>query len=588
MLKSKLFCGTLLALSSLVLTANAQSNGKNGIVSKYQTLDFEKIKVGGELHTRLLKNLGRLEEEKYRPDNVFLTEEQSGNWPGDTEGRTILGIVMDSRATGRTPLYLDEIIKRVPNHLNTLGYMGPLHGDSVDEQQLSGNGWLLRGLCEYYLWKKDGKQLPVIKRLAEGLFLPGEKYYSTYPISPESRKQNVGEASGSLAQITGHWRLSTDIGCVFIGMEGLMQALQVTKDEKLRPAADKLVDLFLSVDLTGIKAQTHASLTAMRGLIRYADITKDTRYIAEVEKRWDTYRKYGMTEFYANYNWFCRYDTWTEPCAIVDAFMVAVQLWQHTGKAEYRNDAEHIYYNAICLAQRPNGGFGLELNPGKTRDTPCVTPNCDEAHWCCTMRGGEGLGRAADYTAFKTDNEMAIPFFRDAEIADTLCKCGYVKLDMKTGYPFSNMVTIKLLKSPRKKFTISLAKASWMEKYTITVNGKPEKYKESNGLAKLTRRFKDNDEIKVSFEMKPVYASVINSGNNDANSFRVMYGPLVLAGEIGNNANITYGETFERGDKGTFVGIQSGAKLSPLYHLMSSDILQSTKPAYSRRIIFSR
>ena len=178
MLKSKLFCGTLLALSSLVLTANAQSNGKNGIVSKYQTLDFEKIKVGGELHTRLLKNLGRLEEEKYRPDNVFLTEEQSGNWPGDTEGRTILGIVMDSRATGRTPLYLDEIIKRVPNHLNTLGYMGPLHGDSVDEQQLSGNGWLLRGLCEYYLWKKDGKQLPVIKRLAEGLFLPGEKYYS--------------------------------------------------------------------------------------------------------------------------------------------------------------------------------------------------------------------------------------------------------------------------------------------------------------------------------------------------------------------------------------------------------------------------
>ena len=30
---------------------------------------------------------------------------------------------------------------------------------------------------------------------------------------------------------------------------------------------------FLEVDLVGIRAQTHASLTACRGLIRYAEIT---------------------------------------------------------------------------------------------------------------------------------------------------------------------------------------------------------------------------------------------------------------------------------------------------------------------------
>lgn len=328
MLHKKLFCGTLLALSTMVLTANAQNTPTQGRVSKYETIAFENIKVSGELNARLQKNLTRLEEEKYQPDNVFLTEQQSGYWPGDTEGRTILGIVMDARATGRTPRYLDEIMRRVPSHLNELGYMGTIHRDSVDEQQLSGNGWLLRGLCEYYLWKNDKSQLPIIQRLAENLFLPGDKYYNSYPISPESRRQNVGEASGSLSQIIGHWRLSTDIGCVFIGMEGLLHALQVTGDEKLRPVADKLVNLYLNVDLTGIKAQTHASLTAMRGLIRYADITKDAKYISEVEKRWEIYKKFGMTEFYGNYNWFCRYDTWTEPCAIVDAFIVAAQLWQ--------------------------------------------------------------------------------------------------------------------------------------------------------------------------------------------------------------------------------------------------------------------
>ena len=89
--------------------------------------------------------------------------------------------------------------------------------------------------------------------MADNLFVGGEKYYESYPISPESRKKGAGAASGSLSQIIGHWRLSTDIGCVFIGMEGMLHALQVTKDEKLRPVADKLVNLFLNVDLTGIK-----------------------------------------------------------------------------------------------------------------------------------------------------------------------------------------------------------------------------------------------------------------------------------------------------------------------------------------------
>lgn len=588
MLHNKLFCGTLLALSTLVLTANAQDTKTPNKVSKYETIAFENIKVGGELKARLQKNLNRLEEEKYQPDNVFLTEQQSGYWPGDTEGRTILGIIMDARATGRTPRYLDEIINRIPAHLNELGYMGTIHRDSVDEQQLSGNGWFLRGLCEYYLWKKDSKQLPIIKRLAENLFLPGDKYYNYYPISPESRKQNIGEASGSLSQIIGHWRLSTDIGCVFIGMEGLLHALQVTGDEKLRPVADKLINLYLNVDLTGIKAQTHASLTAMRGLIRYADITKDTKYISEVEKRWEIYKKFGMTEFYGNYNWFCRYDTWTEPCAIVDAFIVAAQLWQHTGKAEYREDAELIYYNAICLAQRDNGGFGLEMSPGKTRNTYCVSPNCDEAHWCCTMRGGEGLGRAADFTAFKNGNELAMPFLRDAIIADTLAGGGYVKLEVKTGYPITSYARIKVVAAPKGKATLSFAKASWAENYSMSVNGKPAKYEEADGLAKITRHYKNGDEIKITFTQKAIYKDVINKENNETGAFRVMYGPLVLGGQIGNNANMIYGEPIHHNDYTTFVGKKSGTKLSPLYHLMSPSIRMDAKPAYSRRIIFTR
>ena len=574
----RIFSVALIALCALSNMAYAQC---------YKPIAFENIKVGGELRLRLTHNLNRFEEEKYQPDNVFLTEQQSGWWPGDTEGRTILALVMEARALGCTPKYLDEIVRRVSSHLNQLGYMGTLHRDSLDEQQLSGNGWMLRGLCEYYLMKKDKKLLPLIQRMAESLYTAYPDLYDSYPILPESRIKDIGEASGSLSQICGRWRLSSDIGCVFIGMEGLLQALQVTGDDKLRPVAKKMVDLFLKVNLTDIRAQTHASLTAMRGLIRYADITGDNSYIEEVEKRWAIYRRYGMTECYANYNWFCRYNTWTEPCAIVDSYIVATLLWQHTGKSQYRDDAECIYYNALCYAQRANGGFGLETSPGIANSTSCITPNCDEAHWCCTMRGGDGLGCAAHYTVVKNGDGYAIPFLRNVEVCDTF-KGSPIKMEVKTKYPYSGNTTISITQAPGSKMSMAFAKASWMTGYKVSVNGKRMSYKEHNGLAEIRYAFKSNDKIEIDFDMSPRYVATLNRDNTAAGDFRIMYGPLIMAGEIGNNGNVEYGESFEDMGNTTFYGKKSGVVISPLPHLMSPKIYKSTLPTYSQRVIFAR
>lgn len=574
----------LLAAAMAAFLSNAPAQDKETIC--YSTVGASGISVGGELHTRLEANLKRLQETKYQPDNVFLTEEQSGNWPGDTEGRTILGLVMDCRALNAKPLYLDEIIRRVPAHLNSQGYMGTIHPGELDEQQLSGNGWMLRGLCEYSLWKNRKDLFPMIRKMAENLFCSNAALYDSYPISPDGRLKDIGGASGNIAQTVGHWRLSSDIGCVFIGMDGLLQALQVTGDKTLAPEAEKLVNLFLKVDIAGIKAQTHASLTAMRGLIRYADIKGDPSYVKAVEDRWKIYKELGMTEFYANYNWFRRYDTWTEPCAIVDAFMVAVQLWQHTGKAEYRNDAELIYYNALCPAQRPNGGFGLENVLGKERKTYSITPNCDEAHWCCTMRGGEGLGRAAEYSAFNGRGELAFPFLRSVSVNGN---GGAVAVDVETDYPFAGEATAKIKEAPKGRFTLSFAKYPWVSDYVVKVNGKTVKYAEANGLAKVRRRFKKGDVVSISFRMTPRYEETINKENTSPEKdFRVLYGPLLLGGAVGNEANVVYGENLVAEGKASFKGAESGTELSPIYQLLSPSVLLSAKPAYSRRIIFTR
>lgn len=402
------------------------------------------VTVGGELRTRLERNFDRMEEEKYRPDKVYLTMEQSWSWPGDTEGRTILALVSDARATGRTPKYLDEILRRLPEKANERGYLGPVFEGQAHEQQLAGNGWLLRGLCEHWLWKRDISSLEAVRRIVRNLYLPLRELYAKYPVDPAKRKKAAGGESGSIAEESDGWSLSTDVGCVFIALDGLVQAWEVMGDDDLKPLIETLVEKFLETDLVGIHAQTHAALSGMRALLRYAAATRSDRLVREVEKRFALYVRYGMTENYENYNWFCAYDKWTETCAVVDSFMVAVRLWQMTDDTKYLDFAHLIYWNGLARLQHHNGGFGLDTAPGDGWKMPELKCHCPEAHWCCTMRGAEGLAFAAESSCIVRGRDAVLACPRTGtfrmKVAD-----GEVAFSSKTDFPFSEGVEIELL-----------------------------------------------------------------------------------------------------------------------------------------------
>ena len=166
-------------------------------------IDFEQIQVKGELFQRAMKNFDRLETDIYFPCNVFPKQQQgpSLGWPGDKEGRTILALVLEAQATHRSPLYLDEMIRILPEKFNKKGYLGPISQDTIDEQQLSGHGWLLRGLCEYFQWKKDPRVKNYIQGIINNLALPTKGYHKNYPIVPAGRISNTGGMAGSSANV---------------------------------------------------------------------------------------------------------------------------------------------------------------------------------------------------------------------------------------------------------------------------------------------------------------------------------------------------------------------------------------------------
>ncbi|MEM9185112.1 MAG: beta-L-arabinofuranosidase domain-containing protein [Planctomycetota bacterium] len=523
----------------------------------------------GELAKRLAASFRRLEETKYRPENVFLTNAQSNYWPGDTEGRTVLALSLLSQASHRPPRHLDEILRRTPERLNSMGYFGDIAPEGlVDEQQLSSHGWVLRGLCEHYEWSRSEATAQMIRRMIDNLVLPTAGSHRRYPIDPDQRRHGGSYSGSRRNKVTDGWVLSTDIGCAFIFMDGVIHAYTLFPSPELKAVVEEMIDRLLDIDLLAIKAQTHATLTGLRGLLRYHACTGDKSLLKAAVSRFALYKSYGMTENYENLNWFGR-PTHTEPCAVVDSYLVAAQLWQATGDAVYLEDAHHIYYNGLAAAQRSNGGFGCNTCLGAADGV--LRQKVFEAHWCCTMRGAEGLARAAQYGYFTRGDQVLVTSYANSKTAFQL-PAGELVVEQTTDYPTGNssrftVVSEGLQKNVRFAFFVPV----FTEFEGLFHNGAPLPVDHDNGFVEVELEPDAGDEIEVRLRPVVRLAPTINKSFSKGRQ-TVRYGPLLLGvvdadGHAGPPVDAS--TVRHRGGREFVAG---GVAMRSLYRLLSPDL----------------
>lgn len=460
-------------------------------------IPFSAVKSDGELRTRLFKNFERNHNRGFQKDQLF-TISHDPNWPGDKEGRVALALVLDAQALGVDEAGIDELMAEFPKYYNKDGYFGKIYlPEHVDEQQLSSHGWVLRALSEYWLWKGKPETKQQIQRMVETLILPTKGLHEAYRLDAGDRK-DTGGASGTIVATAGKWRLSSDTGCDFIFFDGVVQAYAITRDERLVPVIEELVSLFNRMDFLAIKAQTHATLSGTRAMIRWYELCGKKPILYRAEQVFQTYMKEGFTENFENYNWFGRPE-WTEPCAIVDSYLAACQLWQHTGKPEYLEAAEGIYYNAISATQRENGGFGLNNCSGSKHAH--LAFHTHEASWCCTMRGGEGLSAASRYSVFTDKDSLWLTTFRDNKISATLTS-GKFSCTQKSQYPFGRDTKLTIDAAPGSAVTLQLFSPSYLTPESVTVNGSAVEMKPKDGFIPVSRVWKAGDVLEFRFTPK--------------------------------------------------------------------------------------
>lgn len=437
----------------------------------WSAVEFGKITVGGDLDRRAQQNRRRLQHTVYCVPKVFESVTAT-EFPGDWVGRTLLGNTLLARSTSQDCPEARRMVHDLPARLNVGGYLGEvLNPRALNEQQLGSHGWLIRGLCEYYAWTREPIAGDLLNDILRNLVPPMKGVWESYPLTGDARQPASGGTIGSAQRRAGRWVLSTDIGNLFILLDGLTQAWQIDRDAEVKAVIDEGIDRFLRMDLLAVQAQTHATLTSLRALLRMYGQTGESRLLQAAEERYALYSRFAMTENYANYNWFGRPDTWTEPCAIIDSFLVATQLWQFTGQAQYLEEAHLIWFNGVGHGQRSTGGFGTDSCAGF--NTPFLKMSMYEAFFCCTMRGGESHSYAIQSSYHTRPGELAVTFYNDSK-ADLNLGTGQVVLQQLTRYPYDGAVHLKVISSTvHTPITVRLFVPSWMTQPRLRLNGRP-------------------------------------------------------------------------------------------------------------------
>ncbi len=506
-----------------------------------EPLAFGSVQLtSGDLLRRAQRSLARLQQAPYCPDEVYRPADYA--WPGDYEGRLILALVLLAQGLGQEPSNLAPILQDLPAHLNERGYFGPIRTDNlVDEQQMSGNNWFLSALVALYRWRRDATTLDAIRHVVRGLLLPARGAYAVYPADPDERARiPEGGASGTrIGHAIGRWLPSTDVGCAFIALDGATAAYQVLPDDADRAALgaliDEMISRYLSIDVRALSFQTHATLSALRGVLQYYAATGDTKLLQAATDRYGTYRAYGMTENYANDNWFNR-PTWTEPCAVVDAFLVAMALWRYTSDVAYLDDAHHIYWNALGHGQRPNGGFGCDSCVSAELAEKAFlyvhSPGLYEATWCCTMRGGAGLAKAIRLSAWRDGDALILPFYHPGRYRTQFGTDAFA-CELESGYPYEGHIRLTVQEAPGDVMPLLLYIPSWapLPSLSLTVNGEAVAPRREHGLAIVERQWEAGDTLVMAYHIGLRRERPIREAARHPDVYTLRHGPLILGVE---------------------------------------------------------
>ncbi|AQG80975.1 hypothetical protein AWR27_17580 [Spirosoma montaniterrae] len=219
-----------------------------------------------------------------------------------------------------------------------------------------------------------------------------------------------------------------------------------------------------------------------------------------------------------------------ETCNTYNMLKLAHQLYRRTGEVRYMDYYERALYNHILAAIDPETGmfcYYLSTKPGffKTFSTP------HESNWCCVGSGMENPGQYETALYAHTDRDVFVNLYVPSRL--TWAERGF-QLRQEGRFPESDTMRFTIEQAGKQSFTLSLRNPIWARgRATLLLNGKPVAVDTEADYLSLTRRWRKNDRLTL---VLPRQLRIETTPDNP-NVAAILYGPLVLAGTLGNLAD---------------------------------------------------
>ncbi len=215
-----------------------------------------------------------------------------------------------------------------------------------------------------------------------------------------------------------------------------------------------------------------------------------------------------------------------ETCNVYNMLKLTRHLFSHTADVKYADYYEKALFNHILGQQDPQTGmvaYFLPMMAGahKVYSTP------ENSFWCCVGSGFENHSKYGEAIYYHSKDALYVNLF----IASSLnWKEKGFKIKQETNFPESGKTVFSIESAENQLLTLNLRYPSWASAANVTVNGKPIKIKQTAGsYIDITRIWKANDRVEINFPMN--LTTVATNDNSD--KVAILYGPIVLAGEMG-------------------------------------------------------
>ncbi len=222
-------------------------------------------------------------------------------------------------------------------------------------------------------------------------------------------------------------------------------------------------------------------------------------------------------------------DNTSESCNTYNMLKLTRHLFSWKPTAALGDYYERAIYNHILSSQNPETGMMTYFVPLRM-GTQKTFSDSFNTFTCCVGSGMENHSKYGEGIYYEgKDGSLFVNLFIPSTLA---WKSKGIGILQETAYPEKGSTTFSVSCKKEVTFSFKIRKPWWAKNgFTIQINNElVTPSGEENGFIIVNRKWKNNDKLLLSIPMQVYTESMPDNPNRIA----FLYGPLVLAGQLGN------------------------------------------------------